>query len=191
MTKCLKPFQGQFPCGQCMPCRIARTSEWVTRMLDESEGKDSCFITLTYGEGNLPENGTLVKRDLQLFIKRLRKFVEPVKIKYFACGEYGSKNDRPHYHLIVVGWKPDPLRCSRPDRKNLSSVDIQDLWPFGINVVGSVTSDSIQYVVGYVRKKIIGVGQKAEYSDRLPPFQLQSQGIGKEVIEKKKLSSLM
>lgn len=52
----------------------------------------------------------LRKYDLQLFFKRLRKYFDDQskkynipygKIRYFACGEYGPKHFRPHYHIIL------------------------------------------------------------------------------------------
>lgn len=75
---------------------------------------DNCFITLTYSEDHIPEDGSLVVRDYQLFMKRLRKWVDIQckpkidalvksgvprkiarkkiipKIKYFMGAEYGS-----------------------------------------------------------------------------------------------------
>lgn len=47
----------------------------------------------------------LSRRDLQLFLKRLRKniskiFSDNAQIRYFACGEYGPVHFRPHFHLL-------------------------------------------------------------------------------------------
>lgn len=104
----------------------------------------ACFITLTYSEKNLPENGSLSSRDLQLFFKRLRKKLHPHKIRYFACGEYGERFKRPHYHAIIFGLENSCLTWQL----------ISDVWNKGIIDVGSVTKDSISYVAGYVSKKI-------------------------------------
>ncbi len=74
-------------------------------------------MTLTYDDEHLPINDyvdsdgvihgkpTLRKRDVQLFLKRLRKnYKYDNHIKYFCCGEYGGKTFRPHYHLIIFGF---------------------------------------------------------------------------------------
>lgn len=62
----------------------------------------------------VPEFYTLSKRDLQLFMKRLRKEFPEIKLRYYAAGEYGDKTLRPHYHLIVYGLSIDDfLTCSR------------------------------------------------------------------------------
>jgi len=92
------------PCGKCMHCRVAKRREWSLRMLHElDEHEDSIFITLTYDEDNVPENMSLRKADLQKFFKRLRKALGDRTIKYFACGEYGDKTERLHYHSIIFG----------------------------------------------------------------------------------------
>ncbi|EBW8988162.1 hypothetical protein BXL21_24545 [Salmonella enterica subsp. enterica serovar Enteritidis] len=46
----------------------------------------NCFITLTYNDENLPEGGTLVRKHLTDFFKRLRKHFTGRTIRYFACG---------------------------------------------------------------------------------------------------------
>jgi len=166
------------PCCKCMACRIARTSEWTTRVMHELIGKSGCFITLTYDEKNLPENGTLVKEHFQLFMKRLRRFVEPTKIKYYGCGEYGEKTNRPHYHAVIINWMPDREGLYRPSGKYYASRQLEKLWMFGNNTVGTITNDSVQYVCGYIRKKLYGPKYQDIYGGRLAPFQLQSMKLG-------------
>jgi len=162
-----------------MGCRVRRTSEWTTRIMHELQGKDGCFITLTYEDKHLPEGSTLVKSDLQKFLKRLRKYLEPLKIKYYGCGEYGDATKRPHYHIIIIGWKPDSEQNYRPNRKTVASKEIEKLWSFGNNVIGSADREAIQYTVGYIRKKLLG-NSAYEYGGLTPPFALQSQKLGLE-----------
>lgn len=102
------PVQGavpaQVPCGQCIGCRLAHSRDWATRCMHEAHmHESSSFITLTYSPEHLPENGSLVRKHFTDFLKRLRKALGSVKIRYFGCGEYGSKLERPHYHAIIVG----------------------------------------------------------------------------------------
>lgn len=138
-----------FPCGQCMNCRINKRRQWTLRMLlENSVHIESCFVTLTYSDENLVYNDNyekqLCKEDFQKFMKRLRKYYdsEGKKIRYFACGEYGSKTKRPHYHFILFGA--------------LASHElIEKIWGFGLVHIGSCTADSIQYVAGYVLKKFV------------------------------------
>ena len=160
-----------FPCGQCLPCRINKRRLWTHRLMLESYMHgDSCFVTLTYAEEHLPHGGTLVKRDLQLFLKRLRKSVSPRKIRYYACGEYGSKSSRPHYHAIVYGLSL------------LDGEKVAQCWPFGIVHVGECNTHTIQYVAGYVTKKFV----RKDDDIRIKEFSTMSRkpGLGFGALEK-------
>jgi len=43
---------------------------------------------------------SLSKKDFQLYMRRLR-FDAGKGLKYYVCGEYGTKSNRPHYHAII------------------------------------------------------------------------------------------
>lgn len=146
------------PCGRCFNCQMNKAREWAIRILQEQRlHEDSIFVTLTYAEENLPRvsdtQGTLVKRDLQNFMKKLRKAVFPRKIRFFACGEYGEKYARPHYHLILFG-------LSKADTPS-----IEKSWDFGFVDVGSVTFGSASYVARYTTKLLTKDKEKL-YKDR-------------------------
>lgn len=140
------------------------------------------FVTLTYSDEFLPENGSLVKKEPSKFMKDLRNDLPGRKLKYFACGEYGTKTDRAHYHAIIFG-----LRNNLEDR-----TAVYDNWQkcdrfqfFGSNwqkCYGTVTTDSCAYVAGYCQKKKFGYEAKELYEakGRIAPFQVQSQHIGEQ-----------
>lgn len=168
------------PCGKCIGCRIKARSEWSLRMLHELEShNDSCFITLTYNDRHLPDHGSLRKRDMELFLKRLRKSLGERRIRYFGCGEYGDTTDRPHYHLIIFG-----LSLGKDDR-NLVKVN----WPYADwnvpaisrKAFGLVEPDSIRYVAQYIDKKFTGELAEEEYvrKNREPIFKRCSIGLGR------------
>lgn len=158
----------EVPCGNCLSCKISRTREWTIRMMNELKYHEySVFITLTFNEENKKDQ--IEKRDLQLFFKRVRKNIGKRKIKYYACGEYGEKNKRPHYHAIIFG-----MSGYGEDKKVL-----KEAWPYGFIYTGSVTYDSCRYVAKYIQKKYNNEKSSQEYGERNPPFQLQSQGLGK------------
>lgn len=164
-----------FPCGKCICCRASKAKEWAQRLKnEETEWLREGFITLTYDDAHLPEGGRLVKKDLQDAIKRLRYYAG-TKIKYYACGEYGSKTWRPHYHAIVFGL----------DSRNENI--LRKAWTLGSRVsIEPVLPGGIEYVTGYVRKKIdIKYGLYRDYDLPLP-FALQSQGLGYTWAEKNK-----
>lgn len=146
------------------------------------------FVTLTYSPDGLYTNDkgfcSLSKRDLQLYLKRLRKAIDsrckefnlpPNPIRYFACGEYGEKGNRPHYHLIIYGLSPYfPSDChlvtqawSDPDMKA----------PYGHVEIRECVHETIQYVAGYVLKKLVSA---KDPQGRTPEFTCSSRkpGIG-------------
>lgn len=113
---------------------------------------DSMFVTLTYSQEFYP--GQLVKRDAQLFIKRVRKALYPRKIRYYLCGEYGKKKGRAHYHAILFG-----VYRHEEDL-------IKRCWKFGGVDCGDGCRLTYQYVAGYVTKKYIkkGDGLQKEFT---------------------------
>jgi hypothetical protein len=125
-----------------------------------------CFVTLTYDRRHLPIRGSLDKAEFTKFWKRLRKSVES-RVKYFACGEYGEKFGRPHYHAIVFGLSVDDVSYFRA------------AWGNGHVESGTVTYESARYVADYLGKKEVG---PSRYGGREPPFQVQSQGLGKRFV---------
>jgi len=156
----------EMPCGHCMGCRLERTRQWAVRCTHEAQlhGINNAFITLTYDDANVPEPPTLDYRHFQLFMKRLRKEVGPVR--FFMCGEYGDKNRRPHYHACIFGYRfPDRTYWSKSPSGaiNYRSAQLEKLWPFGLSVVGDVTYQSASYIASYITKKITGDLADAHY----------------------------
>lgn len=171
------PKAGTAPCGKCLACRISRAKEWSIRLMHESHDHEkSIFLTLTYHDDQLPNNLQISKRELQLFIKRLREH-HPEKIKYYACGEYGDTTNRPHYHLIVFGLGLEDHKTRRSGSGSGSHIlggPALKAWEKGYVYGGTVTADSCRYVAEYIQKKLYGpLG-----NDRQQPFSLMSKGIG-------------
>lgn len=166
------------PCGSCIACRINHTSQWTIRLLAEKQYWDkSSFVTLTYDDEHLKDM-SLHPEDLTKFLKRLRKYLD-VPIKYYACGEYGSKTARPHYHLILfgVGQSKYEREAIAKCWKLCNPVKFTDARTKG---VCCVTKDDIQYVAGYCQKKLTGVQGTQAYIEKglFPPFQRSSQKLG-------------
>lgn len=166
------------PCGKCPPCKLRRVNSWVFRLLqEEKQSEHAHFITLTYDTDHVPITNNhfmgLSKRDLQLFIKRLRKRGQ--FIKYYAVGEYGSVHKRPHYHLITFG-----LSDVRDYNGELRSESLRKAWGLGDTHIGKVSSDSIAYTCKYINKpKSVPAHAR---DDRQPEFSLMSKGLGKNYL---------
>lgn len=125
----------------------------------------NCFVTLTYDDSQLPDDLSVSHRAVQLFMKRLRKSVG--KVRFFACGEYGERLQRPHYHVIIFGHDfPDrtPWRQTPTGYVVYRSTALEKLWPFGFCEIGTVTHQSAGYVARYVVKKVTGEKAADHYS---------------------------
>lgn len=188
-------------CGKCYACHYNRRQEWIVRLEHEFEtsNHEAFFLTLTYADEHLPEGGTLVKKHLQDYFKRLRislkrsakassgypaRQAASTKFKHFSVGEYGEKRFRPHYHAIVFGLGEA--------EKEL----IEKKWSYGFVQIGNLTYGGIRYVVKYMNKQINVINQMHEnvLSGALqkdidawfeknglqPPFKIGSNGLGKD-----------
>lgn len=177
------------PCGRCIGCRLERSRQWAVRMMHEAKmHDDTCFLTLTYDDNHLPIDGSLSKRAVQLFLKRLRQRFSDRKIRFFACGEYGEQFQRPHYHLCLFGIDfSDKVFYTRRNGNNyFNSAVVSVLWPFGFNVISDLTFDSAAYVARYCTKIISGACADEHYRGRQREFALMSRrpGIGMPWLEK-------
>lgn len=121
----------------------------------------------------------LRKRDLQLFMKRLRKHLSKFtdeRIRYYAVGEYGPVHFRPHYHLLL--W------FSERETQEAIEKSIRASWQFGRIDVQVSSGNSSSYVAGYLNS-----------SSHLPrvfkarqarPFSVHSRHLGEEILQSKK-----
>lgn len=156
----------QLPCGHCILCRQEHARQWAVRITHEATLHDTnCFVTLTYDEEHVPEDGNLRYRDLQLFWKRLRKQV--ADLRYYAVGEYGDKSDRPHYHACIFGQDFTEARTilrEQPTRLWTNEL-LRTAWGMGHVSVGALNFQTAMYTTTYITKKL---GYKKRYM-RLDP----------------------
>jgi hypothetical protein len=165
------------PCGKCMNCLENRRSEWSFRLRQELKGSSSAyFLTLTYDDLHIPlmylgdiyrqyemdfkfMKGTepvpsLYKKDVQDFLKRLRKKhakVSKIPIRYYAVGEYGTNSSRPHYHLCLFNLDYSCTdKVAQIPHSGYWDNTITDVWNMGIAHVGNLNDASIHYVCGYL-----------------------------------------
>lgn len=126
--------------------------------------KSAHFCTFTYK--NL-KTTNLVKSDFQNMVKRLRH--KEKQLKYFACGEYGEKTNRPHWHAIMFNVDP----------RNVSNE-----WKEGFAKIVPANRATIHYLTGYVLKQgtydLVGMVflKKEEQERRYKPVMMCSKGLG-------------
>lgn len=182
----------KLPCNTCIGCRLDRIEHWAVRCHHEAKMHEyNSFITLTYSDDQLPQDYSVSKREMQLWLKRLRKDLN-CKVRYFLGAEYAPETLRPHYHALLFGY-------AFPDRKYwgtspagdrlFTSEQLHKSWPYGRCIIGDATPQSARYVAGYAMKKIRG-DRAAAYYSRIhprtlqpvqvePEFQMQSSGLGR------------
>ncbi len=179
-------------CGRCLCCRKQRSREWAVRCLHEASlHRSSGFVTLTYSDDFFPADAAVSKDALQRFFKRLRKALGDRKVRYLACGEYGERRGRPHYHAAVFGlpactcaeWNgreravKQVSKCGCPGRDA-----VLEAWKLGgVSRVTSVTWESALYVANYIVKADI---DQQGYHGKTLPFQLMSKGLGRGYLDK-------
>lgn len=174
-TKGLKEMA--IPCGRCIGCRLDYSREWMARITKEASlYPNNAFLTLTYNNENLPikdvvnkETGELVtgnpliKEHIQQFIKKLRRQYKyhhnHEGIRFYACGEYGGRTQRPHYHIaifncdVTVWGDLELLRNNTSGNPLWTSPKIEKIWGKGFITIGDLTPESAGYIARYMLKK--------------------------------------
>jgi len=130
-------------CRECWQCRKRRVNDYVGRCIAESKfAKKTYAVTLTYGGGEGVNAVTLIYKDVQDFLKRLRK---NYKVRYIVTGEYGSAKGRSHWHIILFfqdNW-PEVTSNKRVDWK---------YWKHGFAYFQEPDWKGFEYCLKYVLK---------------------------------------
>lgn len=145
-----------------MDCRLEHSRQWAVRIMHEAQlHEHNWFITLTYRDA--PRE--LIKWHLQDFWKRLRHY-QKEQLRYFACGEYGDKTGRPHYHAALFNYNfTDLVKYSESKNSILwTSKHLDEVWGHGECKIGRLTQESAMYVASYVTKKVVRDKGKAEWA---------------------------
>lgn len=167
------------PCGKCRLCKQHSIEEWETRCMCESACADypPLFITLTFA----PEHRPVVdvpdwkleydlkmsadeyvmeetKRKFQLFMKRLRNYVErrtgvDGELRYVAVSEFTPSRHYPHIHMLL--WNMPFISPREGDLNSfqaLCSFIQNDCWQYGYCRVERCRDTSGRYCFKYLSK---------------------------------------
>lgn len=180
----------EVPCGKCTGCRLAYARRWSVRSYHEAWQHDmmrNCaFLTLTFNDDMLYKRDnpkSLDKKAFSSWIKRLRTAIYReygiTGVRFFACGEYGGKTYRPHYHVLIYGFNfPDKIEINYKNTphidhklyprvfkdgrivKNYISPFLKKVWSpagsdssFGFHTISDVNLYSSCYTARYMLKK--------------------------------------
>ncbi len=173
------------PCGKCLGCRLEYSKEWANRcVLEAKTTQNNWFMTLTYDEEHIKEclkpvidkeTGeyghieSLIPNHLSEFIKELRRNIEYHKnlqgVRFYGCGEYGSRGGRPHYHLLMYNLPLDDLaeEWKKDGFITFSSENVSRIWGKGIVTVNEFSWETAAYTARYMLKKLKGRDAKEQY----------------------------
>lgn len=134
-------------------------------MLESMTHDQNAFVTLTYNDEHVPVE--LRPRDMQLFLKRLRKGY-PRPLRFFGVGEYGSQTFRPHFHLALFGF-------SIFDVGHVEAAWAVDGVSLGFVSVGELNEQSARYIAKY-SAKCMNHEDVPELQGKHPEFARMSNG---------------
>lgn len=149
-------FQLLVRCNRCVNCSVIRQLGWTLRLcLEQRSSGLAAFVTTTYAEEKRP--GFLRYADMQGFLKRLRKSL-PKPVRFFSCGQFGTKYGREHWHTIFFGVSE--VEMATQLGTSLSVIPGHDpqalaaqptaLWPHGSTHVAGFNLNRAKYVARYV-----------------------------------------
>lgn len=192
----------KLPCKKCIGCKLEHSRQIGLRAYCQSlMHENNCFITLTYDKDMLPYGSSVQLDHFQKFLKRLRKKIAPLKIKFLHCGEYGEKFKRPHYHAVLFNYDfPDKTPYQKTDQQHIlyTSDLLSKTWGLGRCDLGAVSFNSAQYCARYTLKKFTHPEQDkvdAHYTwinedltttIHSPEYSTMSEGLGKSFFLKYK-----
>lgn len=153
------------PCGACLPCKMRKRSAWSFRLVQELRYSLSAyFVTLTYEDKWLPKDEFIMKAQITLALKRIRKrnktLWPKVKLSYYLTAERGAETKRPHFHAIIFNLHDTYEEI------------LKNEWKMGMFQVYPANEAMINYTTGYFLE---------EEKDTL--FYLMSKGLGKSYFE--------
>lgn len=164
----------------------------------------------------LTRTPTLVKQHLARYLKTIKQWQQeyfkkqaPIlstayeqltqlhRLSYYACGEYGSLDNRPHYHVLLWGLHPELAN----ELQNIPQGTTHSTWDKGWTTARIAVPADVPYTTKYVikydgqeyakhPKKIdwpswySGPKVAANHSQPYEPFHLMSKGLGRKYAER-------
>lgn len=169
-------------CRKCIPCLARARRDWSNRVeVEWQHSENAYFVTMTYDEMNVPRcdtgQPTLEPKHISQFLKdirnasRIRKgsgLREVRSPRFYLCGEYGTKTERPHYHVIFFNL-PDKVRNR-----------LREIWGKGFVSVSALNRKRVRYATKYTLTRNM---VDCKTTDRVKPFRrttTSTGGIGKQ-----------
>lgn len=172
MSVLVRGRECQAPCRNCWQCKENRIQDWVGRCIaEDQDAVATSVVTLTYGQsdriGQVSSDlgsSILIYSDVQKFVRAIRDAGFPVR--YFLAGEYGSKNGRAHWHVLLF-WQRKV-----PEFEVRKACYMHDFWPHGFSYWDDQFHEkSAYYVCKYMLKDALdGKAQSEFHMSKYPPL---------------------
>lgn len=166
------PLYLEVSCGHCAACVMRKKNDYKNKLILEQSSHDCppIFVTLTYNNANLPEDGVSVS-DVQLFFKRWRSYMDYhhnfcPRFRYVCHSEYAPLNGRAHYHLLIFGFPISPIDIIKFES------EVEKCWGKGFVHCRLSDHGGFNYISKYLCK-----GSNVPYGKN-PNFRLSSRGNG-------------
>lgn len=130
--------------------RVFDNPDMISRIISYDDR--DCTLILDHPKFGVTKWYSVVyRKDLQDFIKRLRKSFEPFKIRFFASSEYTPEHTRPHFHGIIFNY---PYDRNLPREKVLKEVHdrIEATWQNGYVTTDFCNGPRCNYCAKYCVK---------------------------------------
>ena len=138
------------------------------RIFDDNVILTGAYSDLESHDMILPVSYDFVYRDVQLFLKLIRKDNNGKKgnpynrLRFYCASEFGDETHRPHFHMILFGLGLEDF----PDKEFWARTKLNDIlytseylnskWKCGRVILADVSWRTCAYVARYVTKKLSG-----------------------------------
>lgn len=176
----------QVACRQCWQCIENKVNDYVGRNIAENlTATYTHYVTLTYGRVQNEEHHArsllLTYSDVQKLLKLLRFY--GFEVRYLVAGEFGSKNGRAHWHIILhwQGALPAGIKLNDPffmwarldpetgEQARDVNGDPAFFWPHGFAHFQEATHEAVRYCCKYIQKDLKDDKAQAELHYSLKP----------------------
>lgn len=196
------------PCGICHYCRLRKAYDRAKQAwCDSRYYKFQYFITLTYddeslhfqnfvdADGVIQTLPVLSKDDARQFKEVLRDRARKrgyQNIEYMMSGEYGERNGRPHYHMILLTDDPEiELSLYAAGRTKTGydlygSIALDEIWQKGLIKLSRASTACMAYTARYTLKKSYKGDYdklRKQFCDFPEEFISSTPGIGKRYLD--------
>ncbi len=134
------------PCGHCLACQRSRATNTAIQLYCElvTTKGSSYFITFTYDDDHLPDDGSISYRHMKNIVQSIRRKISDI-MRYYSQNEYGMAGGRAHLHLASYDLEINDLEPF-DDSNSFSSETLNKMWGKGSVVIQRLEYGNCLYI---------------------------------------------